>query len=162
MSLNLIVAHDKNKVIGNGLDIPWNIKGEQKLFKELTSYNIVIMGRKTYDSIGKKLPNRINIVISSINIDEELFLFRAKSLNDAIDLCRHIEDKDIYIIGGATVYKEAIETLDIDNIYITKIDGEFEGDVYFPEFDESKYNKTIINEVNSEDYNYTQYLYSKK
>lgn len=162
MSLNLIVAHDKNKVIGNGLDIPWNIKGEQKLFKELTSYNIVIMGRKTYESIGKKLPNRINIVISSTPIEEELFLVRAKSLNDAIDLCKYVDDRDLYIIGGATVYKEAIETLDIDNIYVTEIDGEFEGDVYFPEFDESKYNKTIINEVNSEDYNYTQYLYSKK
>ena len=63
MSLNLIVAHDKNKVIGNGLNIPWDIKGEQKLFKELTENNIVIMGRKTYESIGKKLPDRINIVI---------------------------------------------------------------------------------------------------
>ena len=166
MSLNLIVAHDKNKVIGNGLNIPWDIKGEQKLFKELTENNIVIMGRKTYESIGKKLPDRINIVITSNeNFKEELFLFKANSLSDAVNMCVNniIGNHNIYIIGGGTVYKEAIETLDIDYMYITEIDGTFEGDIYFPDFNESKYDKQILDDVKTDDgYHYIKYLYSKK
>ena len=79
--INVIVAHDLNRCIGKDGKIPWNIKGEKKQFKELTTGNIVIMGRKTYESIGKKLPDRINIVITSNeNFKEELFLFKANSL----------------------------------------------------------------------------------
>ena len=81
--INIIVAYAKNRVIGSNDKIPWNIPGEQKQFKELTTNNIVIMGRKTYESIGKALPNRINYVISRKKYFNDVFTFT--SLSEAIE-----------------------------------------------------------------------------
>ena len=125
--ISLIVAMSNNRVIGNNGKIPWNIKGEQKRFKELTTDNVVIMGRRTYESIGHPLPNRINVVISSKSNYPRVFNYR--NLEDAINA---FSDKDIYIAGGSRLYEESISY--IDKMYITKIDKNYEGDTYFPEF----------------------------
>jgi dihydrofolate reductase len=139
--LNLIVAFDPNKVIGNGNSLPWKIKEDLKLFKELTENNIVIMGRNTFESIGKPLPNRINIVITSKNIPG---VYNFTKIEDSINYCNKINlDKKIFIIGGKKIYEYCLSNNLIDNMYISKIKKQYDGDVKFPEFDETSWSKQL-------------------
>ena len=151
--VSIIVAYSKNRVIGNKGKIPWKIKGEQLWFKELTLNHTVIMGRKTYESIGKPLDNRLNIVVSSTLFFDEDNLKTARSLNEAISLAN---SEEVFIIGGQQLYEEAITIA--DTLYITEIDIEVEGDTFFPEFNENNYVKTLIKEVDGEiRYRYKKY-----
>lgn len=154
--IGLIVAYDKNRVIGNKGCIPWRIKGEQRRFKELTTGNIVIMGRKSHEEIGKALPNRINIIVSNTKKFTGENLYTVGSLQEAIDLFAD-SGKNIYISGGAGIYEEALPLVDV--LYITEVDLEVpEGDTYFPVFDESLYWKEINEEVEGEiPYRYVTY-----
>lgn len=149
----LIVAYAKNKVIGNNGCIPWKIKGEQKRFRELTTGNVVVMGRKSYEEIGKPLPNRTTVVVSRTkNFDSENCM-TAKSLAEAIEMAG---DRKIYISGGVGLYKEALPL--VEKMYITEIDGEVEGDTYFPEFDENQFDKQIDERFEGEiPYTYVTY-----
>ena len=152
----LIVAFAKNQVIGNKGCIPWKRKGEQKRFKELTTGNVVIMGRRSYEEIGKPLPNRTSIVISSTkNVDSENCM-TAKSVVEAIELAG---DRDIYISGGARVYEEALPF--VEKMYITEIDLEVEGDTNFPDFDPAHFVKEIDEEFDG-DIPYTYVTYTRK
>ena len=130
--LSIIVAKSKNNVIGNNNKLPWNISEDMKRFKELTTGNVVIMGRKTYESLPEQfrpLPNRLNIVITR-NPD-----FRSEGVLFFDDLQKAIlkteKNKEIFIIGYGEIYKEGMKFA--DRLYITEVDGEFEGDTYFPE-----------------------------
>ncbi len=155
--IGLIVARSKNNVIGKNGQIPWKIKGEQKQFRELTTGNVVIMGRKSYEEIGHPLPNRMNIVVSgSINYTGENLL-TVKSLKEAIEAAG---DADVYVSGGYGLFKEAMPI--VDKMYITEIDVEIEdGDVFFPEFDKSKFDMTV-GETGGEDIKYTRTIYTRK
>ena len=118
MSIKLICAFSKNNVIGNENKLPWNLSEDLKRFKKLTSNNLVVMGRKTFDSIGRPLPNRKNIVLSNnsnLEIDGvEVF----NSPDEVISLYKEMpEKKDMYIIGGTFVYKLFLEYCDY--LYIT-------------------------------------------
>ena len=111
--ISLIVAFAKNNVIGKDGKIPWNIDGEQSRFKELTTNNIVIMGRKTFEEIYQKLqkplPNRINIVISKTKKYDFENCFTFDSLDAALDFCKKtFPQKDIFISGGAALYQKAL------------------------------------------------------
>ena len=154
--LGLIVAKSKNNVIGKDNDIPWDIPGEQTQFKELTTYNTVIMGRKTFESLGSNpLKNRENIVITrSGNYDGEN-LKTARSLAEAISIA---QSENIYIIGGASLYEEAIPLVDI--MYITEINLVVEGDkvVCFPRFSEENYKKEITEKTPD----FIRYVYTRK
>ncbi|WP_040194076.1 dihydrofolate reductase [Clostridium culturomicium] len=143
--VSLIVAYGNNKVIGNLGKMPWDIKGELKRFKELTTGNVVIMGRRTYESIGRPLPDRMNIVISNTKEYNEVNVKTAKSLEEAI---RMAGDKEIYISGGSRVYEEALSM--VEKMYITEVDITIDGDTYFPEFDESRFIKEINEKVDGE------------
>lgn len=143
--ISLIVAYGNNKVIGNLGKMPWDIKGELKRFKELTTGNVVIMGRRTYESIGRPLPDRMNIVISNTKEYNEVNVKTAKSLEEAI---RMAGNKDIYISGGSRIYEEALTM--VEKMYITEVDITVDGDTYFPEFDESKFIKEINEKVDGE------------
>lgn len=132
--ISLIVAYAKNRVIGYQGKIPWAIKGEQKRFRELTTGNIVIMGRKSYEEIGKPLPNRYTIVVSGTKRFEEDNCTTACSLAEALRLAG---DRDCFISGGARLYKEAIPL--VDKMYVTLIDVVIPGDTFFPEFDETEW-----------------------
>lgn len=151
----LIVAYSRNHVIGNLGHIPWRIKGEQKRFKELTTGNIVIMGRHSYEEIGKPLPNRTTIVISKTQKYECENCFTCESLAEALELSG---EKDVYISGGAGLYNEAIKI--VDKMYITLVDIEIEGDTYFPKFDESLFSKEI-DDVFDGDIPYTYVTYTR-
>lgn len=149
----LIVAHAKNRVIGNKGQIPWRIKGEQKLFRELTTGNVVIMGRRSYEEIGRPLPNRYTIVVSNTQRYEAENCTTAGSLREAIEIAG---DRDVYISGGAGLYREAIAL--VDKMYITEIDAEIEGDTYFPEFDYSLWEREVTQHVEGDlPYDYVTY-----
>ena len=154
--LALIVAYTKNRVIGNNGCIPWKIKGEQKRFRELTTGNVVIMGRRSYEEIGRPLPNRTTIVISNTkNFDCENCM-TAKSLTEALEM---VGDRNVYISGGARLYEEALPL--VEKMYITEIDAEIEGDTYFPVFDEALYEKEV-NESFEGEIPYTYVTYTRK
>ena len=136
----IIVAYDKNRLIGKEGGMPWYIPGELKRFRQLTENNVVIMGRKTYESLAGPLPGRINIVLSRSENYTGENLYTAINPADALALAKEKwPEKDIYIGGGANLYAQTLDMADV--LYITEIDGEFEGDTYFPAFDESLFTK---------------------
>ena len=152
----LIVAYAKNRVIGNRGCIPWRIKGEQKRFKELTIGNVVIMGRRSYEEIGRPLPNRTTIVVSNTRKFEAENCMTAGSLTEALEMAG---DRDVFISGGARLYEEAIPL--VEKMYVTEIDAVIEGDTYFPEFDQEKYVKEV-NEEHDGEIPYTYVTYTRK
>ncbi|MBR3840986.1 MAG: dihydrofolate reductase [Erysipelotrichales bacterium] len=141
--ISLVVAYSKNRVIGINGEMPWYLPEDLKHFKELTLNKIVVMGRRTYESIGHPLPNRINIVVSSTLILNEPNCFTVPSIKDAI---AYAGNNDIVFIGGARIYEEALSY--VDTMYITEIHQEYEGDTYFPLFDEALFDKHITYESN--------------
>jgi dihydrofolate reductase len=125
--IKIIVATSRNRVIGNDNTLIWHLPADLKNFKRLTTGSVVIMGRKTYESIGKPLPYRRNIIITR---DENYKVDNCEivnSLEESLLLC----NSDCFIIGGGEIYKQVLPIA--DEIYLTLIDEVFEGDTYFPE-----------------------------
>jgi dihydrofolate reductase len=125
--IKIIVATSKNGVIGNDNSLIWHLPADLKHFKNLTTNNTIVMGRKTYESIGKALPNRRNIIITRQEDYNPEDCEVVSSLEEALLLCA----ENCFIIGGGQIYKQSIDMA--DKIYLTLIDEEFEGDTYFPE-----------------------------
>jgi dihydrofolate reductase len=154
MSIKIISALSSNFVIGNDGKIPWFIKGELKRFKELTLNNNVVMGRKTFDSIGKPLDQRKNIVISkntSLRIEGAMVL---SSFEDALSACDM--SKDIFIIGGSKIYEIALSYSEY--LILTVIHKKFKGDTFFPKYDLSRW-KLISETRNYDQVNKFSYSY---
>lgn len=136
MIIQLIAARANNSVIGAGANIPWQAKGEQKLFRNITTGGVLIMGRKTYESIGKPLPGRVTIIVSRNPDYSAEGCQVATNLKDAIDIAQSAQ-RPIFIAGGGELYTQALPIA--DEIHLTTIDVEAEGDVYFPHIDHSAY-----------------------
>lgn len=153
----LIVAYSKNKVIGKNNKMPWHLPNELKHFKEITMGGAVVMGRKTFESIGEPLEGRLNIIISTSKKYSADNLITVGSLNEAFERAK---GKDIYISGGAMVYKEALPYC--EKLFVTEIDAHIEGDTFFPEFDESLYEKEVGDYYNDEQFPYRFIVYTKK
>lgn len=132
--VSIIVAVAQNGTIGDKNSLLWHISEDMRFFKRTTSGHPVIMGRKTYDSLGRPLPNRTNVVISRTAEHIEGCTI-ARSLEEAIALFP--AEEEIFIIGGAQIYALALEIA--DRIYITRVEYDYEGDTSFPEWDESKW-----------------------
>jgi dihydrofolate reductase len=130
--ISIIVAIGKNRELGKGNELIWRISADLKRVKELTTGHPIIMGRKTYESIGRPLPNRTNIVISRSQTEiEGCFVF--DSLERGVAHAKEIEAEEIFIFGGASIYKEALPF--VDRLYLTLIDAEDRGaDTFFPEY----------------------------
>lgn len=144
--LSIIVAMARNRTIGFNNTLPWRIPADMKHFKSLTMGHHVIMGRKTYDSIGKPLPGRIMVVLTrnqALKIDG---CTMAYSLEEALKACA--EDDEIFIIGGAELYARAIQL--VDTIYLTEIQQDIEGDAYFPEFDKKLWQESAREKCSQE------------
>lgn len=128
MTIALIVAHAQNLTIGVDGKLPWHYSEDLKRFKRLTTGHPVVMGRKTYESIGKPLPNRRNMIISRNYSFSGTEVF--SSLKGALET---LKDEDlVFIIGGASLYKAAIDFA--DRLYVTLIDKDVDGDTHFPEY----------------------------
>jgi dihydrofolate reductase len=147
MAVSIIVACDPRGVIGKGNKLPWRIPEDLKLFRERTLDHAIIMGRKTWDSLPiKPLDKRANIVVTrSVFMapkDKDLGPFYCGSLSGAIEFVGKLnayKDKEIFIIGGAQVYKEALDADLVDKIIMSKTVDNHDGDVYFPELDKDKW-----------------------
>ncbi|MDD5299237.1 MAG: dihydrofolate reductase [Gallionella sp.] len=134
-SLSIIVAMATNRTIGINNTLPWRIPDDLKHFKKLTMGHHMIMGRKTFESIGKPLPGRITVVVSrdrSLKIDGCTV---AHSLQEAVAACAN--DPQIFVVGGADIYAQALGLA--DTLYITEIQRDVIGDAWFPEFDRSEW-----------------------
>jgi len=142
MRLSLIVAVARNGVIGRDGGLAWKISDDLKLFKQVTSGHPVIMGRKTYESIGKPLPNRVNIVVSRSMEDSE-GVIAARSVEQAIlkakAAAQSLGVDEIFVIGGQALYEKTLAAA--DRIYLTAVDAEVEGDVRFPPIDDSQWKR---------------------
>lgn len=131
MKLSIVAARSLNNVIGNGTEIPWRAKGEQKLFKDITMSGTLIMGRKTFESIGRALPGRTTIIITRQPDYTANGCLVTHSLDDAIALARQ-ENKPAYIVGGGEIYQQSLDR--VDAVHLSTIQKNVSGDVYFPTF----------------------------
>lgn len=129
----LIAAVARNGIIGRNNTLPWRLSEDLKRFKRLTTGKPVIMGRKTWESIGRPLPNRTNIVVTTQTGYTAEGCIVVHSLNEAITAAKEHGGEEIMIIGGAALYKEALTTA--DRIYLTRVEADVEGDAFFPEVD---------------------------
>src|SRR5699024_4695750 len=133
--ISLLVAMDNNRVIGLNNDLPWYLPNDLRFFKHKTTNQTIIMGRKTYESIGKPLPNRKNIVLTNQtqHFPDEVDVIH--NIETIIDLSKKHPEKEFFVIGGANVIKQVLPFA--DRMYITWIDDSFEGDTFFPAFSET-------------------------
>lgn len=129
MKLYHIVAMANKRVIGKDNKLPWHYPADLRFFKETTSGSTVIMGRKTFESIGRPLPNRTNIVLTrTLSLPETKNLLFCDSINEALE---RVKTSKAFIIGGSTLYEQTLEI--VDGLYITRIYKDYEGDAHYPE-----------------------------
>jgi dihydrofolate reductase len=140
----ILVAWDENRLIGNKNALPWKIKGDLKLFKERTMDHSIVMGRNTWESIGSKpLPGRENIVVSRTLNWKEMpdGSVSIADIPTALEIAFLAKDQnEVFIIGGTQIYDFCLKANLVDHMIVTEVYGKFEGDTYFPEFDESEWN----------------------
>lgn len=127
----IVVAVSANNAIGKDNQLLWHLPADLKHFKNITSGHTIVMGRKTYDSIGKPLPNRRNIVITRQTGLQLAGIEVVNSLEEAMNLCK--DKEQVFIIGGAEIYRQALSIC--DKIELTRVHQEFEADAFFPELD---------------------------
>ena len=134
----MIVAHAKNRVIGKDNDMPWHLPADLAYFKKTTLGKPIIMGRKTFQSIGRPLPGRKNIVISRDNSFKAEGVDVVNSVDAALDLVN--DSEEVMVIGGGAIYQHCLAAA--QRLYITHIDADIDGDTYFPDYDLQVWKKT--------------------
>ncbi|PCI40116.1 MAG: hypothetical protein COB53_01935 [Elusimicrobia bacterium] len=139
MIISLIAAVSDNSVIGKDNALPWGLHEDLKRFKSLTVGHTIVMGRRTYESIGRALPRRRNVILTTNPDWKAEDADRAGSLAEAIGMASVANETELFIIGGERVYRDAMSRA--DRIYLTRVSGEFEGDAFFPEFDASQFDE---------------------
>ena len=133
MIISSLVAMNGNKLIGVNNDLPWKLKDDLEHFKNYSMHKPIIMGRNTYDSIGRPLPNRTNIIVSN-TLNEVSGCYICNSLDQAVLLGKEHTNDEIILIGGAKIFEEGMKI--INKLVISWVDADhLKGDVYFPEFD---------------------------
>lgn len=135
MKISLIVAMAKNRTIGIDNTLPWRIPEDLRHFKALTMGHHMIMGRKTFDSIGKPLPGRTTVVVTRNRAFQAEGCIVAHSLQDAVTACAN--DEEIFVVGGAELYAQALPLA--STLYLTEIAQDVDGHAYFPQFDRSEW-----------------------
>ena len=129
MLISIIVAVAKNGVIGKDNQLLWRLPDDLKRFKQLTLGHPMIMGRKTFESIGKPLPGRTSIIITNQKDFSVEGILVAHSLDEALNIARGLEEKEAFIIGGGEIYKQALPLT--DHLYVTEVDLVIDGDTFF-------------------------------
>jgi dihydrofolate reductase len=136
--ISLIAAMSKNRVIGINNTLPWHLPADLQHFNQLTLGHPIIMGRKTFESIGRALPGRTNLIISRSKYPAPANCTVVGSIEAAIDSCKALDE--LFFIGGAQIYEQAIQFA--DRLYLTEIDTEITGDAHFPEIDSAHWLET--------------------
>ncbi|HEY0041354.1 MAG TPA: dihydrofolate reductase [Flavisolibacter sp.] len=140
MIVSLLVAASENNIIGKDNQLPWHLPNDLKYFKNLTWGMPILMGRKTFDSIGKPLPGRKSIVITRNSDWQHEGVDVVHSIEDAIQKAESYGVKEIFVIGGAEIFETSLPTA--NRIYLTRIHQEFEGNVFFPQLSEENWQLT--------------------
>lgn len=154
--ISIVVAISENNAIGKNNQLLWHLSADLKHFKEITSGHTIIMGRKTYDSIGKPLPNRRNIVISR---NTDLILPGVEvvgSVHEALALCT--SEKEVFMIGGAEIYKQSLPIT--QKIYLTTVHQTFEADTFFPDLKTTEWKETEKEQHQVDEKNNLPYTFS--
>lgn len=159
MIISLIAAVAENGVIGKNNQLPWKLSSDLKRFKYYTKGKAVVMGRKTFESIGQVLPDRINIILTSDKSfkPEKALVF--SNLSDAINFAADNGLEELFIIGGSNLYQQTIDLA--DRIYLTKVHASVEGDAYFPDIDMNDWDtvdKEFVGKDEKNQYDSTFYL----
>ncbi len=139
MITSIIAAIGNNRIIGKNNKLPWALPADMKHFRKITFQKPIIMGQKTFESIGRALPDRINIILTLDKNFRAPNCFIAYSIEEAIQIAKNQSTEEVMICGGVSVYKQFLPLT--DRIYLTLIRGDFEGDAYFPEFDYNNWNE---------------------
>ena len=160
MKISIIAAIGENNELGKNNDLIWHLPNDLKFFKKTTTGKTVLMGRNTFWSLPKVLPNRINIVITDIQEDYPKEVITYNSIDDFFDAYKNI-DEEIFIIGGASIYKQFIDKA--EKIYLTEIEDRCEdAEVFFPQFDKEQYEKEIVGENEDNGVKYKHVLYKRR
>ena len=156
MKLSIIVAMDKNRVIGKDGNLPWHISSDLKNFKKITMGKPILMGRKTHESIGKILPGRENIILTKKrNYSVEGCIVK-NNLDEVLSNFKKVSE--LIVMGGATLYEQTLDK--VEKLYITEVRACIEGDIFFPEYDPDQWveisrNSFEADENNEYDYSFT-------
>jgi dihydrofolate reductase len=165
--LNFIVAYSKNRAIGRDNKLLWHLADDMAFFKKMTTNKVVIMGRKTYESLPPRfrpLPNRVNIVLSSQNpMEQKENLFWVRNIKETYQVLEKLDCKEVFVIGGGQIYDLFLPNS--NTIYATEVDIEIKGDAFFPELNAKDWNCEVIeshsrNEKN--DYSYQIVKFTRK
>lgn len=166
MKLALIAAMAQNRVVGVDNKLPWHLPEDLKYFKRITTGKAVIMGRKTYESIGRPLPNRTNIVITRSAEFSAPGIEVVNSLDAAIELAENVSlinaVDEVMVIGGAQIYEAALPQA--DRLYLTHVHANVEGDAYFPDVDMGRWKELGREDYDASEtnpYNYSFVVYDK-
>ncbi len=166
MKIVLIAAFAQNRVVGINNKLPWHLPEDLKYFKRTTTGKAIIMGRKTYDSIGRPLPNRTNIVITRNSDFKAEGVKVVSSLEAAIELAKEVNYingiEEVMIIGGASIYEAALPMA--DRLYLTHVHSDVKGDAYFPEVNFSQWHEVAREDYQASDnnpYDYSFVVYDK-
>ena len=160
MKLSIIACVGKNLELGKDNNLIFHIKEDMKYFKEVTLNHIVVMGRKTYESLPGLLKDRKNVVITrnkNIEFPSEVEVY--SSIDEFMEHYKDYED-EIFVIGGASIYRQFLEYC--DKIYLTEVDETRDADVYFPEFDKNLYDKEIVGTGETKTLKYNFVIYRRK
>ena len=161
MTISIIAAVDTNGLIGNKNELPWHLPADLAYFKAQTNGKPIIMGSATYKSIGRALPNRTNVVLSKTLSEDTSGILVVRSLEQALSKLK--DEPEIFVIGGASVYAQALPLA--NRLYLTRINHEFSGDVYFPDLALDAW-ALISEDAHQKDdenpYDYTFCVYEKK
>ena len=158
MSYSIIAAIGKNRELGKNNDLIWHLPNDLKFFREVTSNHTIIMGRNTFESLPRMLPNRKHIVLTSRDgLPSEVEVYR--ELKQILERYKDTEE-EIFIIGGASIYTQFLEHS--SKLYLTEIDAEEQASVYLPEFDKEQYEREVLKENEDNGISYKHVLYIKK
>ncbi len=156
MTISIISAMDRHRVIGMENRLPWRLPADMKWFRRHTLGKPVVMGRKTFDSLGKPLPGRTNIVITHDPGFRADGVVVVHNIDDAIEAARKV-GQEVMIIGGASFYEQMLPRA--DKLYLTLLDGEFEGDAWFPEFEINEWQELENNRFEPDEENPHHYRF---
>lgn len=155
--ITIIAAIAKNNALGKDNDLIWHLPADLKRFKKITSGHHILMGRNTFESIGKPLPNRTTIIITRNEDYVKAGCLISNSLEEALEMAKN--DDEIYIIGGAQIYKYALDNNIADALEITLVQKEFEADAFFPEIEMSVWESVAREDFKADDKNKLDYSF---
>lgn len=157
MAISMIAAIGKNRELGKNNDLIWHFKEDMKFFREITTGNTVLMGRKTFESLPHALPNRRNVVITT---NKDYVAEGAEVVTSIEEALEATKNENVFVIGGGKIYSELLKYA--DKLYLTEIDAECESaDVFFPKFDKNLFTAEKLTDYNVDGVHFSHILYSK-